>query len=249
LHHGCALDIAQRCPRPAQHRFYTGSELARRERLVDVVVGTQIDAQHAISLTPPGRQHHHHDWVARSQPPAHPAALDARRHDVEHDEVAQPGTSADERFPSVADDIHREALAFEVARDLLGARTVVLYDQDACRCIGHHDVFTIVATAIAVAACSPSHALAPRRRPTPSTAPAGKSQIANGSQIRSTSPLDIPLIIAAAKAISVPPARSHIQRSRRRAGATTTAGPSAIERQATSATRKSRYGRRPPTPT
>jgi hypothetical protein len=69
--------------RAADERLKASEQLARRERLDQVVVGPELEAQHAVALL--GAGGHHDDGDARPSPqgPADVETVSAREHDIE----------------------------------------------------------------------------------------------------------------------------------------------------------------------
>ena len=80
---------SHRCRDPAEHRVDAQRELARAERLGHVVVGADLEADHPVGLLAQRGQHDDRDVALLPQPAAHLDAVDARQHQVEHDEVVR----------------------------------------------------------------------------------------------------------------------------------------------------------------
>ena len=57
------------------------------ERLDDVVVGAQLEAEHAIELLGPRREEDDRDVAGGADPAKHAEPVRAWQHDVEHDEI------------------------------------------------------------------------------------------------------------------------------------------------------------------
>ncbi len=70
----------------AQDRLDARGELARRERLRDVVVGAELEAGDAVGLLVARGQHQDRHLRVRAHLPADLEAVDPRQADVEHDE-------------------------------------------------------------------------------------------------------------------------------------------------------------------
>ena len=64
-----------------------GEQLARRERLGDVVVGADLEAEHAIGFLAARGHHDDRHVAAPAQLAAHLDAIAAGQHQVEHDAV------------------------------------------------------------------------------------------------------------------------------------------------------------------
>src|SRR5581483_8162957 len=75
-------------------------ELARRERLRDVVVGPEFEARDAVGLLVARGEHDDRDLRVRAQHAAHLEAVDAGKADVEHDEPdGMPAQFCDRLLP------------------------------------------------------------------------------------------------------------------------------------------------------
>src|SRR5918994_93375 len=70
-----------------QHRLDAAAELAHRERLRDVVVGAELEAEDLVDLLGLGREHDDRHRAARADLAAHVEAVHLGHHHVEHDEV------------------------------------------------------------------------------------------------------------------------------------------------------------------
>ena len=90
-----------RGPRPAQQRADARAELADREGLRDVVVGAELEPDHLVELVVAGRQHDDRHGALGAQALAHLEPVEARQHDVEHDEVDGLRVEALERLLAV----------------------------------------------------------------------------------------------------------------------------------------------------
>ena len=75
----------------AEHRLHAGDELGRRERLGDVVVGAELEAEHPVDLGVAGGEEDHRDRRGLAQAAAHLEAVDVGEADVEHDEPGPVG--------------------------------------------------------------------------------------------------------------------------------------------------------------
>ncbi len=71
----------------AQHRPHPRQQLARVERLHDVVVGAHLEADHPVGVLGHRGQHDHRHLGGRAQVAAERQPVLARHHDVEHHEI------------------------------------------------------------------------------------------------------------------------------------------------------------------
>ena len=80
--------------RPAQHGANPRQQFACLERLRQIVVGAQLQADDAVGLIAARGQHHHRQVRAAAYLPAHVEAIAVRQHEVENHQVcvvrAQP---------------------------------------------------------------------------------------------------------------------------------------------------------------
>src|SRR5680860_811818 len=234
-----------------QDRLHASGELTRRERLGDVVVRAELQTHHAVVFVASGGEHDHRHRRVLPQAPADLETVDPGQHEVEDHEVRPLSGRVVERGLAVTDRVHRETLALEVAHNDLTHCRIILDDEHVRWRDGHHGDRIAISIANPVATWSASHARRAGSRASeraPSAAVASSTQPTNGSQIRSTSAFDMPLISAKTMTNNPPPASSQTRRSRSHASATATAGPSASANAPTLPTTKYSYGRRPATP-
>ncbi len=121
--------------RPAQHRADPGQELAQREGLGDVVVGSKLEAADAVGFLSPRREHddRHVDTFlperATHVPPAHPG-----HHDVEQDEIGGAAQGERQRLLAVGGRRGLVALEAKIVLEAAHDLGLVVHDQD----LGHH---------------------------------------------------------------------------------------------------------------
>ncbi len=122
---------------PAQHRLDPRRELLGRERLGDVVIGTELESGHPVGLVTASRQHDH--WHRRGRPEltAHLETTQTRKHQVEHDEVRRRGQRAIERNLAVGDPLDLVALLLQVPRDNVGDVRIVVDHEHALATFEH----------------------------------------------------------------------------------------------------------------
>ena len=116
--------------RAPQHRLDPGDQLARAERLGQVVVGAQFQAEDAVDLVVAGGEEDHRRPVAGlAQPAADLQAVIAGQADVEHaGDRAQPAGRG-EAGDAVALHVHAEVVPGQVHPDQVGDRPLVLDDE------------------------------------------------------------------------------------------------------------------------
>ena len=120
--------------RAPQHRLHAAAELAHRERLGDVVVRAELEAEHLVDLLGLRREHDDRHGAARADRAADVEAVHARQHHVEHDEVEVVLAQPVERLPAVerGNDVVA-LLAQRIGQELLDGLLVV-HEQDAWGC-------------------------------------------------------------------------------------------------------------------
>src|SRR5262249_52743831 len=91
----------RRCS-PSEDRAHATAELPDRERLRDVVVRTELEADDLVELVVARREHHDRHRAARAQPLAHLEPVEAGQHHAEDDEVDVLGVELRQRLVPVA---------------------------------------------------------------------------------------------------------------------------------------------------
>ena len=116
----------------AQQRAHARLELGHRERLGQVIVGTEVEAVHAVLDRVARGEHEDADrGSAGAQSAQDLEAVDVGEPDVEHDEIVD--LMAEERVGVLADCrvIDRVSRARQHAHEPFGKKPVVLDDEDA----------------------------------------------------------------------------------------------------------------------
>ncbi len=115
--------------RAAQDGADARRELARRERLGDVVVGAELEADDAVGLLAAGGEHDHRQVALRPDPAAEREPVRSRQHHVEHDQVRRG--ALDQRAGGLAvPGLERVvALTLQVASDDVADDRLVVDDQ------------------------------------------------------------------------------------------------------------------------
>ena len=115
--------------RPAQHGTNAGHQFSRRERLGDVVVGAQFEAQHSVVLLhASGEQDHRHPLGTRRTEEVEPRGTG--QHDVEHDQVGLELSDGGSDEIATVQLAHLVAIASEVLSDDLADGGLIIDDED-----------------------------------------------------------------------------------------------------------------------
>ena len=115
----------------AEDRLDPSRELARRERLGDVVVGAELEPRDAIGLLVARGEHDDRHLRAGADPAADLEAVDARQADVEHDEADRMAAELGDRLLARPEpDDAPAVLLLEVLLDETTDRVVVLDKQE-----------------------------------------------------------------------------------------------------------------------
>ncbi len=123
--------------RPAHRRLHPRAELAHGERLGDVVVGAELEAQNRVDLLRLRGEHDDRDRAARPQPAADLEAVHPGHHRVEHHQVERLLAEAGERLAAVGGAHDLVAVLLQrVAQQRLDGLLVV-GQQDAQGAVGH----------------------------------------------------------------------------------------------------------------
>ena len=133
------LALAERPRRPgaAEQGAHARAELADRERLRDVVVRAELEADHLVELVVAGRQHDDRHRARRAQPLAHLEPVEPRQHDVEHDEVDRRVGETAQRLLAVGRLHDRVPVLLEREREHLADGVLVVDEQDRGSRFGH----------------------------------------------------------------------------------------------------------------
>src|SRR5512140_1331539 len=115
-----------------------GQELARRERLGHVVVGADLEAEHAIGFLGARRDHDDRHVGPRPELARDFNAVAPGQHDVEHDAVVLPAQRLGLALGAGRRDRHQHAVRLEVAGGQLREPLVVFDQQDLDR--GHRGI-------------------------------------------------------------------------------------------------------------
>ena len=118
-----------------QHGAHARDQLARIERLRQVVVGAQLETDDAIDVGAVRGEHDHRHRQAVAQPAQHLEAAERGQHHVEDHQVERMRLLGEplERLGAVAHQRHLEALAGQVLGEHLAELAVVVDDQQGGR--------------------------------------------------------------------------------------------------------------------
>jgi hypothetical protein len=113
-----------------EDRANAREELARMEGLRNVIVGAHLEADDAVHILAARREHEHGDAALGAQLAAKREPVDARHHEVEHDEVHGALLDRAHELAPVREHGRAKAVLLEVLRDERADLGVVVDDQD-----------------------------------------------------------------------------------------------------------------------
>ena len=126
-----------------QQGTHPGHQLQHRKRLGQVVVGAQLQPQHAVGLGRPGAEHdHRHIRVAGSQVAADLPAIGAGQHQVQQHQVPALAVDRCHRQPTVGLAVQVVAGLLEVQAQRIGDGVVIFNQQQV---LGHGRFWRMVA--------------------------------------------------------------------------------------------------------
>ena len=108
----------------------TGNKLLHAERLGQVVIGADLEADDAVDLLGLGGEHQDGDARGGAQASAQAQAVLAREHQVEHDEVGLVGLERLDRARAVVGLVHGVTLGPQPVEDFIGPQRPMLFQQD-----------------------------------------------------------------------------------------------------------------------
>jgi hypothetical protein len=119
-------------------RAKSGQQLAKIERLCEVIVRTAVESFDAGLDRGAGRYHQHRDGTARfADRTAHGEAIHARQHDIQDHDIVIGRADLDERTLTVASDVHGIRLLSEaLGQHICGVRLVFDQKDTHGRCGG-----------------------------------------------------------------------------------------------------------------
>ena len=118
---------------PPQDGLQPGEQLARIERLRQIVVGAELEADDAVGLLALGGQHQHRHVGRRADAPAGLEAVEVGKHDVEDDRVRRAPLQLGKAGIGGRRGADRKAVALEIVREHGGQARIVVDDQDLFR--------------------------------------------------------------------------------------------------------------------
>ena len=132
LDRALVVGVRARHPGAAQRGLHPRAELAHRERLGDVVVRAELEAEDLVDLLGLGREHDdRHGLALGAQAPADLEAVHARQHHVEDDQVEDLLVEARERFSAVRRLHHFVPIALEREGKKCLDRLLVVDEKDS----------------------------------------------------------------------------------------------------------------------
>ena len=133
--------------RAAEDRLHAGDELARVERLRQVVVGADLEPDDLVDVLVASRQHQDRNIGRMAQPPADLDPVDVRQHQVENDERRRLGLGQGERVTARRGDFDAVPGVAQIHRHERGDRRFVLDHQHGLRVGRCHRASRIVPAA------------------------------------------------------------------------------------------------------
>ena len=131
---GLGVDLLRRCCGRLLVRRSTAlhprQQLARVERLHDVVVGAHLEPDHPIGVLGHRGQHDHRHLGGRAQMAAERQPVLARHHDVEHHEIDRAHLEQLARLGGALGGADAELVPGEIFRQQITDLAVVVDDQD-----------------------------------------------------------------------------------------------------------------------
>ena len=119
---------------PPQHGPHPGDQLARIERLAEIVVGADLKADDAVDvLFQRGQENDGHVRALGAQIPAHIEPRAVGQHDVEHDEIDLVRRQPLVQLVAACRKQHAETLALDIAGEKLADLRIVVGDENALR--------------------------------------------------------------------------------------------------------------------
>ena len=113
-----------------EQRADAGEQHPRLHRLDDIVVGTELQAQHVIDVAVAGRQNENGVGVTQPQLPTDGEPVLPGQAEIQNDEVRRLALHLGEDLVATARDVDSEAVAFEVAAHELRQAQIVLDEQN-----------------------------------------------------------------------------------------------------------------------
>ena len=108
-----------------------GNQLARIERLRQVIVGAHLESHDPVDVLPLRRQHDdRHRLAGAAQPPADGEAVLARQHEVQHQQMRRVALQAAVELGRIRQRRDLKALLGQVARQKIAQAHVVVDDED-----------------------------------------------------------------------------------------------------------------------
>jgi hypothetical protein len=114
----------------AEKRADAAAELADRERLRDVVVRPELEAEDLVELVVAGREHDDRHRALGTEPLAHLEPVELGQHQIEHDQVDVLLPEPLQRLLAVTRVHDPESLALERIGEQFLNRVLVVYEED-----------------------------------------------------------------------------------------------------------------------
>ena len=135
-----AGDVLAVGSRAAKNRLHAGDELARVERLRQVVVGADLEADDLVDVLVARGEHQDRHLGAAAQTAADLDPVDVGQHQVEDDQRRLLALGFRQRVLPGLGNVHVVARVLEVERDERRDRGFVLDDEHFLRCVQGHSL-------------------------------------------------------------------------------------------------------------
>jgi len=117
---------------PTQHRPHPGDQLARVERLAEIIVGADLKADDAVDVFfQRGQENDGHVRALGAQIPADIEPRPVREHDIEHDEIDLVRRQPLVQLVAACREQHAEALTLDIAGEKLADLRIVVCDKNS----------------------------------------------------------------------------------------------------------------------
>src|SRR5437879_1319493 len=128
--HAVGARLTGRMGGPAQHRLDAAEQLARIERLGDVVVGAELESDNAVHILAARGEHDDGHLRAAAHVAAYRQAVLAREHEIEHQQIDARAPHHAPHFLAVCNRRRAQLVALQVLTEQQTDLAVIVDDQD-----------------------------------------------------------------------------------------------------------------------